>query len=565
MSNYNFARDIKRNIIRMSRLLFFLVLFTPTCFLHAQKLKKADRTILENLKTTIGYLADDKLDGRRAGTEAEKVASEYIITAFKETGLSPKGDKDSYLQAFDIPDGKKINSGTLFMVNGKEMAVEKDYLPLPFSANATIAEVPVATSLSEKGVPWFMDIEAIVEENKDNPHFDIYEHIKKETKICADKGATALVLYNSGTLEDDIRFNRHDKSPVSSIPVFYLTKSGKQKFLKDASATYDIRLKADIGKSSRTGHNVIGYLNNNAVSTIIIGAHYDHLGHGEDGNAFTSGNEKQIFNGADDNASGTAALIELAKMLKKSKSRMNNYLFIAFSGEELGLFGSKYFTSYPTVDLSLINYMINMDMVGRLSDSTKTITIGGVGTSPLWKDVLYTQKEIPFSIKVDSSGIGPSDHTSFYLKKIPVLFFFTGQHHDYHKTSDDADKINYTGELFIIKYIYKLIEDLNKKGKLAFTPTKETQTGTNAKFSVTMGIMPDYTFDGTGVRVDGVSEGRQAQKAGLKTGDIITALGDNTVTSLETYMQALGKFKKGQSTVVTVLRGKESLKFEITF
>lgn len=565
MSNYNFARDIKKNIIRMRRLLFFLLLSTPTCFLHAQKLKKADRTIVENLKTTIGYLADDKLEGRRAGTEAEKVAAEYIITAFKETGLAPKGDKDSYLQAFDIPDGRKINSGTLFMVNGKEMAVEKDYLPFPFSANAAIAEVPVATSLSEKGVPWFMDIEAVVEENKDNPHFDIYEHIKKETKICADKGATALVIYNSGTVEDDIRFNRQDKSPALSIPVFYLTKSGKQKFLKDASATYDIRLKADIGKSSRTGHNVIGYLNNNAASTIVIGAHYDHLGYGEDGNAFTSGNEKQVFNGADDNASGTAALIELAKLLKKSKSRLNNYLFIAFSGEELGLFGSKYFTSYPTVDLSLINYMINMDMVGRLSDSTKTITIGGVGTSPIWSDVLYTQKAIPFSIKVDSSGTGPSDHTSFYLKKIPVLFFFTGQHHDYHRASDDADKINYNGELFIIKYINKLIEDLNKKGKLAFTPTKETQTGTNAKFSVTMGIMPDYTFDGTGVRVDGISEGRPAQKAGLKTGDIVTALGENTVTSLETYMQALGKFKKGQSTVVTVLRGKESLKFDITF
>lgn len=565
MSNYNFARDTKRNTTRMRKLLFFLLLSTPTLFLHAQKLKKADRTIIENLKTTIGFLADDKLEGRRAGTEAEKAAAEYIITAFKESGLSPKGDKDTYLQAFDIPDGRKINNGTLFRVNGKEMIVEKDYLPLPFSANAAVAEVPVATSLSEKGVPWFMDIEAVIEDNKDNPHFDIYEHIKKEVKICADKGATALVVYNSGSIEDNIRFNRQDKSPVVSIPVFYLTKNGKQKYLKDASATYDIQLKVDISKSSRTGHNVIGYLNNNAASTIIIGAHYDHLGHGEDGNAFMSGNEKQIFNGADDNASGTAALLELAKLLKKSKSRMNNYLFIAFSGEELGLFGSKYFTSYPTVDLSLVNYMINMDMVGRLSDSTKTITIGGVGTSPVWKDVLYSQKSAPFSIKVDSSGIGPSDHTSFYLKKIPVLFFFTGQHHDYHKVSDDADKINYTGELYIIKYINELIGDLNKKGKLAFTPTKETQSGTTAKFSVTIGIMPDYTFDGAGVRVDGVSEGRQAQKAGMQTGDIVTALGDNTVTTLETYMQALSKFKKGDSTVVTVKRGKEQLKFDITF
>ncbi|MFT3749574.1 MAG: M20/M25/M40 family metallo-hydrolase [Agriterribacter sp.] len=545
---------------------FLLIPLLLQCFfVSAQKLRKADRQIVENLKTTVHYLADDKLEGRRAGTEGEKQAASYISEQFKITGIGPKGDKGTYLQAFDIQDGKRINAGTLFMVNGKEMSAGVDYFPFSFSPNGSVAETPVAISLSERGAPWFKDIEAAVEENKDNPHFDMSGYIKKEAKIASDKGASALIIYNSGIIDDGIAFDKKDKSEVLSIPVVYLAKSGKDKYLKDASAIYDVRLRVDLGQSSRTGHNVIGYIDNGAPSTIIIGAHYDHLGYGEDGNGLGRTKDKQVYNGADDNASGTAALIELAKLLKKSKARKNNYVFIAFSGEELGLFGSKYFTEHPTIDIASVNYMINMDMVGRMNDSAKAVTIGGFGTSPTWNEVVYAQKNIPFAIKIDSSGVGPSDHTSFYRKNIPVLFFFTGLHQDYHKPSDDADKINYTGELYIIKYIQLLVEGLNKKGKLAFTPTKEAQTSTTARFSVTLGIMPDYTFSGDGVRADGISEGRPAQKAGIKTGDIITALGDYKTNSMEAYMQALSKFKKGQSTVVTVLRGKEQMKFDVTF
>ena len=176
-------------------------------------------------------------------------------------------------------------------------------------------------------------------------------------------------------------------------------------------------------------------------------------------------------------------------------------------------------------------------------------------------DLLYDY----VTLKYDSSGTGPSDHTSFYRKGIPVLFYFTGLHADYNKPSDDADKINYNGERIIIRHILKLIESLNDKGKLAFTKTRETQTTTSARFSVSMGIMPDYTFAGTGVRADGVTEGRPAQKAGLQTGDIIIQLGDNAVTSLENYMQALGKFKKGDKTRVKFKRGNEILEAAIEF
>lgn len=565
MSNYNFVTHKAKYYFRMKSSLFLVAFLFQFVFVFGQKLKKADRRVVENLKTTVHYLADDKLEGRRTGTEGEKQAATYISDRFKAMGIIPKGENGSYLQPFDVQDGKKINEGTLFMVNGKELKVGTDYFPFPFSPNASVAEIPVAISLSERDAPWFKDIEAAVEDNKDNPHFDMYGYIRKEAKIAADKGATALVVYNSGAIDDAITFEKKDKSEITAIPVLYLAKSGKDKYLKDASAMYDVKLKVELGQSQRTGYNVVGYIDNGAPATIVIGAHYDHLGYGEDGNALGHTKEKQVYNGADDNASGTAALIEIAKLLKKSKARNNNYILVAFSGEELGLFGSKYFAEHAPVDIASVNYMINMDMVGRMNDSSKVVTIGGFGTSPTWGEAVYAQKNIPFSIKIDSSGVGPSDHTSFYRKNIPVLFFFTGLHQDYHKPSDDADKVNYTGELYIVKYIVALVEGLNKTGKLAFTPTRESQTSTTARFSVTLGIMPDYTFSGDGVRVDGVSEGKPAQKAGLKAGDIVTALGDHKVNSMEAYMQALGKFKKGQTTVVSVLRGKEELKFEVTF
>jgi aminopeptidase YwaD len=254
-------------------------------------------------------------------------------------------------------------------------------------------------------------------------------------------------------------------------------------------------------------------------------------------------------------------------LLKSSKLNKNNYLFIAFSGEELGLFGSKYFVENPTINLSNVNYMINMDMVGRLNDSTKTVTVGGYGTSPEWSSLLGGKnKKLPFVIKIDSSGTGPSDHTSFYRKDIPVLFFFTGLHKDYHRPTDDFDKINYMGELAIVNYIYSLIEKENKQNqKLAFTKTRETQTATSTRFSVTMGIMPDYTFSGAGVRVDDVSDGRPAQKAGIQTGDVILQLGEYNVTSLENYMEALGKFKKGDTAVVKFKRGNDTLEKQVQF
>lgn len=549
------------HILRI-KLIFPVLLLAIT--VNAQKLKKEDKTTLTNLKSHITFLADDKLEGRRAGSNGERLAMDYISEKFKMNGLLPKGTEE-YYQPFEINEGKQIGDSTAFIINEAALVAGADFFPFLFSAEKKVEASP-SISLQEPEMPWFFDLKEIIEENKANPHFDFIEYIKSNSKKAYDRGATAVILFNTSAEDDDPAFDPKDKSEKLSIPVIYVKKDAAKRYFNDATATLNIKLNVDIDEKTRTGHNVVGYIDNGAATTVILGAHFDHLGYGEDGNSMLRTGEKLIHNGADDNASGTAALIELGRILKASKAKNNNYLFIAFSGEELGLFGSKYFTENPTIDLKTANYMINMDMVGRLNDSTKILAVGGYGTSPQWATVINAQdKKLPFVIKLDSSGSGPSDHTSFYRKDIPVLFFFTGQHKDYHRPGDDADRINYEGELKIINYINGVVNNLNKQNqKLAFLKTREVQVGMSA-FKVTMGIMPDYTFSGVGVRADGVSEGRPASKAGLKAGDVIIKLGENAVSSVETYMQALNKFNKGDKTIVKYKRGNETMESEIQF
>jgi hypothetical protein len=549
-----------------SFILFFLF---AAIVADAQKLKKDDKQLVANLQQHIQFLADDKLEGRRTGTAGETTAANYIASQFKTIGLGAKGTND-YLQSFEINEGKQINPTTFLTIDGKNLVLNKEFFPLAISANATI-EALTSLALQEQNTPWFYDLKELLSSNANNPHFDLNEAVIKSSKEAAKRGANAVFLYNSAIQSDGWQFQGKEKLETVSIPVVYLSNEAFKKYLSDESATLDIKLKVDIGDKKRSGTNVIGYIDNGAVTTVVLGAHFDHLGHGEDGGSLETTNKGQIYNGADDNASGTAALIELARLLKNSKLKNNNYLFIAFSGEELGLFGSKYFTEHPTIDLNKVNYMINMDMVGRLNDSSHVITVGGYGTSPSWGEIynLTGRKKLysnDLTFRFDSSGTGPSDHTSFYLKNIPVLFFFTGLHQDYHKPTDDFDKINYIGEMNVVKHILSVIETEDKqKTKLAFTKTREAQTTTSARFSVTMGIMPDYTFSGLGVRVDGVSDNRPAQKAGLKTGDVILSIGDYKTNSLEGYMQALGKFKKGDKTNVTYTRNGQTVSSTVEF
>jgi len=430
----------------------------------AQKLKKSDKTTLTNLETHIRYLADPRLEGRRTGTPGEKTASDYISVALGQAGVQPKGDNGGWLQAFTIDQGLELSRDGYFVVNDHPFLPEKEYFPFAFSATRAITGSP-AIALQESGDPWFFDLRELLESNANNPHFDLRAAIRAKAGASAKKGATALIVYNSSRVADNLAFNPFEKPEPLTIPVVYITREAKRKYLKDESASIEVRIKVGFSEKKRTGHNVVGFLNNGAANTVVIGAHYDHLGHGEDGNTQYHSKDSVTFNGADDNASGVAGMIELARMLSASRLKGNNYLFVAFSGEEQGLFGSKYLVEHSPVDVKKLNYMIDLDMIGRLSDSSHTLTLATSTPYPTWSDLsnsIRDRKELSLRF----TALEKTDHASFHPADIPFLYVFSGAYADYHKPEDTAGKINYIGELQIIKFIYDLIEIADKRGRL---------------------------------------------------------------------------------------------------
>lgn len=316
------------------------------------------------------------------------------------------------------------------------------------------------------------------------------------------------------------------------------------------------------GGEERSGKNVLAYLDNDAPTTVVVGAHYDHLGMGGIGSLHTG--QADIHNGADDNASGVASLLYIAEQLSKGRATQNNYLFMAFSAEELGLVGSKYWVGNPTLPLEKINYMLNMDMVGRLNEE-KVLSINGVGTSPAWKEILPKIDVAGISIQTTDSGIGASDHTSFYLADLPAIHFFTGLHTEYHRPSDDAELLNYEGIKETSDYILAVIDQLDGAEKLAFTKTKDDTGRKAAQFKVSLGVMPDYVHSGTGMRIDGVIDGRPAAAAGLEKGDVIIKIGAMKVKDIYDYMEGLSKLKAGDKTTIVIKRGEEEITKEVQF
>ncbi|MEY2948830.1 MAG: hypothetical protein RLZZ248_31 [Bacteroidota bacterium] len=368
-------------------------------------------------------------------------------------------------------------------------------------------------------------------------------------------------------LSSDLLEGRETGTEGEAMAAQYIANRFNQLGLNTSFQSFDFEVKAHphaTESTPKTGKNVIGYLDNGADYTVVIGAHYDHLGYGSSGSLHRG--EPAIHNGADDNASGVAAMLRLAEWLSKEGApNANNYLFLAFSGEEFGLFGSKYYASNATLPIDNVNYMVNMDMVGRLNEEN-VLVINGVGTSPSWTATLDDIQIDPISITTTESGFGPSDHSSFYLKDIPVLHFFTGQHSEYHKPSDDAELINYEGIDLVSQYIYQLVTALDGKEKLVFTKTKDQSQGTRASsFKVTLGVIPDYTYGKKGMRIDGVSEDKPAQKAGLQQGDVILKIGDKDIEDIYAYMEALGSFEPNQSTTIVIQRGEEQLTLPLTF
>jgi len=319
------------------------------------------------------------------------------------------------------------------------------------------------------------------------------------------------------------------------------------------------------------GKNVLGATASPADSASgwgVIGCHHDHLGWGDENSLWrgVAEGDSAMHPGADDNASGVAMLLELASRHAAVPMTDAPLLMASFSGEEKGLWGSNHYTNEATVGLDRIDWMINFDMVGRLRGDT--LAVYGNGTSPVWNDILETCNEAEgagFELVLSESGVGPSDHTSFYLEDIPVLHFFTGQHEDYHKPTDTADKLNYEGMVRIADFSACIVRELGAQDSIPFTKTKDSSNDDTPRFKVTLGVVPDYLFSGTGMRIDGVSEDRPAANAGMKKGDIVVRMGDHAVNDMMGYMEGLAMFEEGQVTPVEVRRGEKTLVLDVTW
>ena len=567
-------------MIKQASLLFsFLIL---SGLLIAQQTTSAPSIIKAEVKTPlqkelqrhIKYLADDKLEGRATGSKGEKLAYQYIINEFQAAGIKPMEGQNNYILPFNFYDGMEVDGNTYLKVNGESLSILRAFYPVGQSANGEFSGKLVdvgygidADDLNHndykkakglKGNAFLIDLS---NPDSSNPHseFGPYNGINYRIEKAIENGATAILFRNSNKFIEDPDENYRIKANRFAIPIHFLTDIGYKTIRAKKVKQVDIAV--SLNEKYKQGNNVVGFIDNTAEQTVVLGAHYDHLGYGGKGSRYTGG--RAIHNGADDNASGVSLMLELAEQLsKEEQNKNNNYLIIGFSGEEIGLYGSK--DIVKKIDISTINYMLNFDMVGRLNEE-KVLNINGVGTSPVWEIVDDIEIEGIEELTTTESGVGPSDHTSFYLEEIPVLHFFSGAHNDYHKPEDDEHLINYAGLESIYNFTYELISEIDDDGKIEYIKTKDQNNDNAPKFTVTLGVMPDYVFSGKGMRIDSVIEERPAAKAGMQNGDIVIKMGEYNVYDMMGYMEALSKFKKKDSTIVKIKRGEKEIETEVTF
>ncbi len=581
----------------MKNLIFISALLLNIC-VNAQSITEKD------LKETIYFLASDSLKGRAPGTPEMKVAAEYIREQFKKNGLILLGDNG--FQYFDIITGVKPSGKNKLKIRGFSCKTFEDNIPMPFSGNGNVsAKVVFAgygfdintenfkrndyANIDVKN-KWVLILRGAPETNdKDNP-LNAYSSDLSKVMTAIKKGAAGVLLVSGENFDkndklNELKYGRGNaqvKIPVIHIKRYLADKILKKRKITDyekqlakssESVSFDTQAKVkatvNIKYVKTRTQNVVGLLpgNNKTLSQeyLIAGAHYDHLGFGGKNSGSRMPDTVAVHNGADDNASGIAALLEIIQKFKDKKIRPDrSILFAAFSGEEEGLLGSAYFVNHPLINLDKVLVMINIDMVGRLKKNN-TLTIAGTGTAKEFNKLLDSyKKKTKLNLSYSPGGFGSSDHSSFYMKDIPVLFFNTGAHEDYHTPFDDADKINLRGEVKVTKLIFDIIYDFSERREpLTFTKTKNPRKkGAYGKgFKVTLGIMPGFgDTENKGLRVDGTSKGGHADKAGIKRGDIITAINGEKISNIYEYMEVLKKLNPGQKITVNILRnGKKEL------
>lgn len=537
-----------------------------------------------SIKAHVEVLASDSLEGREVGEPGEWKAAKYIAGIFEESGLLPKGT-DGYFQPFEFV--KEISQGDKnnLTVNSVSLKINDEWVPLSHSANQRFSfteVVPVGFGIVSEDSAWndyaglnvegkAVLIKRFAPPDSVNPHIDFSKYSSLADKIlnAVNRKAAAIILVTPANENDSIASTGMTHVTPKNIPIVSIRHKGLERLKQslDNPALLAVTGEVELTPIKDTGYNVIGYLPGKSDTTIVIGAHFDHLGWGNESSRYT-GKEKMIHYGADDNGSGSAGLLELARYFSSRKEQLHySILFASFSGEEAGILGSSYYSRNATIDLAKTRMMLNMDMIGRLKDQESGLAVFGTGTCTEFAEYFKNLTRDGLKMAFREPGTGPSDHTAFYNNGIPVLHFFTGAHVDYHKPSDTPDKIDNEGILKVVTLVADIAMHFDSmQTPLTFQKTKDPDEGKQrASFKVTLGIMPDYIAQVKGVKVDGVSPDRPAEKAGILKGDVIIRLGTLVIDDMSAYMNALGKFNKGDSTTVIVERGTDTLNLPIRF
>lgn len=558
----------------MQRLLIISILLLQTLFLQGQFLQNISEEEKQKLSDRmfghVSALAHDSMMGREAGTEGELKAMYYIAKQFKNAGLQPLPEKNYWIP-FSFSEGYSYQSGSISFQN-KEYSQNEYFLYLNplvnynFSGNTFFigdglneADYKMLNSSFNKNAVIVIDINFsdTCDNATDQKYLPLLEKaVAKATFINPE----AVILVSSDVKKFPAIASINLDQARPNIPVICTGKTLSKKILKSDNS--EIQSKCEFSKNEKTGYNVAAWIDNGKPTTIVFGAHYDHLGFGKSGSLST---DSAVHNGADDNASGTALMIELARILNESGINNHNYLFVAFGAEEKGLLGSKAFLNQKIIADSSIMAMLNFDMVGRMDTAEPKLNILGTGTAAEWDSLITTASSGPVTVKKSESGTAGSDQMSFYLKNIPVLFFITGMHEDYHKPSDDAEKINREGMADVLLIALKITAKLDNIQDLKFVRSESGSGGNGRRPGVTLGVIPDHAWEGKGMRIDAVTKDKTADKAGLLKGDIVIQIGDMPVTDIMSYMKALSAYKKGDKAKITYLRGQTENSVEVVF
>lgn len=587
------ARMLQQRLAAVAAILVTTVAITTTA--TAQVPLAADSVLTARVREHVRYLSSDELAGRRTSEPGNEAAAAYIAARFKEFGLEPVPGGEGYLHRFDYlasvtagPNNSLVVSTGHFV---HSLMPGDHYNPLGFSDDGNVGGRLVfvgygITSTEDKyddyaGIDVKGKIVVAMRYSPDasNPHGALtrYSSFASKVRIAHEHGAAGIIFINQPTEPATLLPLQLDRSFTrSGLPAVYMestlfseVRDSSRRSLADLQRLIDTtrrpasfemkRLEASISVDlvfhRANPANVVAMLPGTDPALrdeyIVIGGHFDHLGMGGEG-SLDGGHEAAVHHGADDNASGAAGVVELARYYASTHANHRTLVFMTFNGEEEGLLGSAAFMAHSPIPAEKMVAMINMDMIGRLDTS---VIIQGMGTSPAWPQLVNEQNHDRFKLKLVDDGFGPSDHSSFYSKGIPVLFFFTGLHSDYHRPTDTWEKINYPGEAKVLSYVADVVNVIDARAERpAFTKTQSSARNSGG-FRVYVGSIPDYGYEGKGLRLSGVSEGGPAQKAGLKEGDVIVRFGTKTINNIYDYTDALGAYKPKDKVEIEFLRG----------